>query len=281
MDTQCAACENNYFDFLAKYHRNNEASLQYLRDHGVLPVDVQCPHCKTPCHYRKDRHQWVCGAWTKIAKTKRRKQCNFTVSDYKGTFLSGTRLEPFQILSFVNHWLSKHWDHQTVIGCLHIAERTSVDWRSFCSEVTEQWLDNQEPIGGPGIVVEVDETLFGKRKYEIGRLLSQIWVFGGIERVSKKLFLVPLVELLSRKRDAETLIPLINKYILPGSVIVSDGWSAYRTISKHGYEHQVINHTEHFVNPENPEIHTQNIERLWRDVKEWSKRPGNRQEFYK
>jgi len=102
-------------------------------------------------------------------------------------------------------------------------------------------------------------------------------VFGGIE----KLFLVPLVDPLSRKRDAETLIPLINKYILPGSVIVSDGWSAYRTISKHGYEHQVINHTEHFVDPENPEIHTQNIERLWRDVKEWSKRPGNRQEFYK
>lgn len=52
-------------------------------------------------------------------------------------------------------------------------------------------------MGRPGIV-EIDETLFGKWKYERGRVLSQIWVFGRIECLSKKLFLVPLVEPLSR-----------------------------------------------------------------------------------
>ena len=32
---------------------------------------------------------------------------------------------------------------------------------------------------------------------------------------------------------------------------------------------------QNFVDPSNPSIHTQNIERLWLDLKQWIKRPGN------
>ena len=49
-------------------------------------------------------------------------------------------------------------------------------------------LDNEQ-IGGPGIVVEVDESKFGKRKYNRGRKVDGCWVFGGIEGVGKKCFL--------------------------------------------------------------------------------------------
>ena len=48
-------------------------------------------------------------------------------------------------------------------------------------------LDNEQ-IGGPGIVVGVDESKFGKRKYHRGRKVDGCWVFGGIERVGKKCF---------------------------------------------------------------------------------------------
>lgn len=39
---------------------------------------------------------------------------------------------------------------------------------SFCSEVTENWLENQKPIGGAGVIVEIDETLIVRRKYNCG-----------------------------------------------------------------------------------------------------------------
>ena len=102
---------------------------------------------------------------------------------------------------------------------------------------------------------------------------------GGVERISKKRFVIPLVGPVGEKRDKGTLLPLIKKFIRAGSIIVSDRWGAYHTLKDHGYTHYMINHSEHFVDPADCEIHTQNIERLWRDVKEWVKRPGIRSRF--
>ena len=181
-------------------------------------------------------------------------------------------IQPWKLLLFVNHFLSINWNHSTIEASLEWTRKTSVDWRSFCSEVTENWYQNQQAIGGNGVVVEIDESLIAKHKYGRGRPLSQIWVFGGIERVSKRAFVINV----GAKRDAATLLPLIQRYILPGSIIYSDGWSAYQRISQlpENYSHGIINHSENFVDPVNPRIHTQNIERLWRDMKSYVKRPG-------
>ena len=164
---------------------------------------------------------------------------------------------------------------------MQLSTHTSVDWRSFCSEITEYAFDNQEAISGPGVIVEIDESHFGKRKFNRGRPLSDIWVFGGIERDSKRSFIVPLVEPLPRERTASNLLPLIEKYIKPQSIIISDKWRAYTKLKEQGYVHKVVNHSENFVDPDDPTIHTQNIERLWRDIKEWMKRPGNRSGYFR
>lgn len=277
MDLRCVGCNPHYYSVISDYFEKNDNAIEFLRAHGVLPRAVNCPHCDLPCKYREDRHTWYCGRWKKIAKTKRRKSCVFSISDYSGTFLQGTHLAPYKVVLFVNHWLQKYWDHQTVTKCIGMSRPTSVDWRSFCSEVTQNWwLQNQNSIGGAGIIVEIDETLLVRRKYNRGRQVSHVWVFGGIERVSKKKFIVPLVD---GDRSADTLIPLIKKYIKPDSMIYSDKWAAYRNLKHLGYKHLSINHSENFVDPHDPQRHTQNIERLWRDLKEWIRRPGIRAEY--
>ena len=159
-----------------------------------------------------------------------------------------------------------------MINSLQLSSHASVDWCSFCSEITQYAFENQDPIGSPGVIVEIDESHFGKRKFDRGHPLSDIWHLGGIERQSKASFIVPFVEALPRECTAANLIPLITKYIKPHSIIISDKWRAYNKLAEHGYVHKCVNHSENFVDPDNPSIHTQNIERLWRDIKEWMKR---------
>ena len=61
-----------------------------------------------------------------------------------------------------------------------------------------------EKIGGVGKVVEIDESKFGKRKYNRGRRRGGQWVWGGVERGSDEVFMQ-----IAPSRDAETLLPVI------------------------------------------------------------------------
>ena len=57
----------------------------------------------------------------------------------------------------------------------------------------------------------------GKRKYNRGKRVEGQWIFGGCEKNdSKKMFLVPVP-----CRTKDVLLPLIQRWILPGSVISS------------------------------------------------------------
>ena len=99
-------------------------------------------------------------------------------------------------------------------------------------------------IGGHGHVVEIDELAFTRRKYNVGRAVPTQWVFGGIDPATQECFLVPV-----ERRDAATLLPILQQYVLPGTTVVSDLWRAYNTINALGYQHYTVNHSVNFVDP--------------------------------
>ena len=122
--------------------------------------------------------------------------------------------------------------------------------------------ENNEPIE-----VEIDESKFFHRKYHRGLWREGHWVFGAIERRSKRCILVEVPD-----RAAATLEPIIRRWILPGSHIISDGWAAYANIDRigngiHVYTHSVVVHERHFVDPDHLAIHTQLIENTWMRAK--------------
>ena len=82
-----------------------------------------------------------------------------------------------------------------------------------------------EKIGGPNKTVEIDESMFGGRKYNRGHPVKGQWVFGGVERESGRTYLVPVPD-----RTADTLMTIINAWIEPGTTIISDCWSVYRNL---------------------------------------------------
>ena len=113
------------------------------------------------------------------------------------------------------------------------------------------------PIGGPGTTVEIDESKFGKMKYNRGRKIEGKWVFGGLCRETKACFLVPV-----GRRDKETLLPNIRAQILPGTRMMSDLWRSYNCLKDEGYEHLTVNHSLNFIAPDTG-AHTQGIENTW------------------
>uniref|UniRef100_A0A915DCX1 ISXO2-like transposase domain-containing protein n=1 Tax=Ditylenchus dipsaci TaxID=166011 RepID=A0A915DCX1_9BILA len=89
----------------------------------------------------------------------------------------------------------------------------------------------QAPERAPVRLVEIDESQFGKWKYNRGHRVDGSWVFGGISRNSGDVFMVQV-----EKRDKTTLLPLIRQWILPQTTIICDGWRAYNTLEEEDYE---------------------------------------------
>ena len=106
---------------------------------------------------------------------------------------------------------------------------------------------NTELIGGnteegEPIAVEIDESYFFRRKYNRGVVKKVTWVFGAIERETGLCFLQAVPN-----RTEQTLQNLIAQWILPGSIIYSDGWAAYAHIEEINngvYQDEVIIHKD-------------------------------------
>ncbi|KAI6651236.1 hypothetical protein LOD99_5383 [Oopsacas minuta] len=92
-------------------------------------------------------------------------------------------------------------------------------------------------------------------------MLSGQWAFGGIDGETKDVFMIPVQD-----RSAATLVPLIQRYIFPGTAILSDEWASCNSIPTASFQHLTVNHSLNFVDPTTG-VHTQTVESTWGSAK--------------
>lgn len=183
----------------------------------------------------------------------------------EGTFFESLRL-PFNTIMSIFYKYLKGEDFSNIGYDLEISAVTAGIYATIVRDfICFSFLEEGEKIGGynedgSSKIVEMDESLFFKRKYGRGRIPDQEWVVGGFERGSKKCFMVPVLG-----RSARHITQVILDNVLPGTIIMTDEWRAYGAALRDfpEYEHLTINHSLFFVDPLDPVIHTQHIEGLW------------------
>ena len=70
------------------------------------------------------------------------------------------------------------------------------------------------------------------------------WVVGGICLETKDIFLAVCP---NNRRDAETLLDIIERHVQKELNIITDCWRAYDKLDTEGWQHLTVNHQYNFV----------------------------------
>lgn len=237
------------------------AAIDYLKEMGVLKRDARCDQCQSPLSMIKDKSR--ADGCIMYCYTCKKKQ-----SIRAGSFLTRSKLSIKEMLLLFYCWSLKLGMEQTfnMLGLSHV---TIIDWNNMIREIcSAKFAQETNPqLGGVGRIVQIDESVIYKPKYHRGHAMREPekWIFA-IYDVERKIGAIEFVQ----NRSSEVLLPIIKKYVLPGTEIHSDQWAAYNGISTIAvdppYIHKTVNHSNYFRNPVTG-VHTNNVEAYWSSIK--------------
>ena len=124
----------------------------------------------------QDGYGWRCTEW----------RCHRWVSICRNSFFQGSHISLVKWLHVIYFW--SHDDSNHRIQHMSGLSNNTVGkmFKALRSVCSNKIATNLIRIGGPGHIVEIDESKFGhKQKYHHGRFGEGPWVFGAIDRVYK------------------------------------------------------------------------------------------------
>ena len=163
--------------------------------------------------------------------------CKCCQSIRKGSFWAKSKL-PLTILLAILYFFSQELSVSQCKKLLknRISTPSIIQWYNYFRDVTTTYFVHNPIRFDNNAVVHCDESFIGgKHKYNRGRIphVRPRYVFGIIDNNAHKA-VVEFVE----KRDAQTLIPIITRYVPPGCQIHTDGAKVYQQLRFMNYTHR-------------------------------------------
>jgi transposase-like protein len=218
------------------------------------PNSPACPKCgSTEHYYLASQRRWKC------------KECYKQFSVKVGTIFEDSAIP-------LDKWLAALWmlvNCKNGISSYEVGRDLGITQKSawFVLHRLRLALQNNSvnKIGGKGSEIEVDETFVGgaarfmhadKRKRRITETgtKDKTAVLGILERGGE----VRTAVVGNRRKHA--LQTQIRAHVKAGSAIYTDALMSYQGIKEHGFEHQVIDHAEKYVEGR---VHTNGLENFW------------------
>jgi hypothetical protein len=258
--------------------RNETAAREFIMQSGLVTVPDMCVECGYPLKKRTDdmlKPKWY--VWR--CRHKQFHECGKerSYSMLTGSIFGRVHIPVHKFFALAYKWLNCTVQ-TTVEKELGLQWETVSYWMKYLRQSVELVYlhDNSvgegEKVGGAGMIVEIDESKFGKRKYHRGHRVEGNWVFGGIEKlkdpITGKNYAGKVFAMVVADRSAKTLLTAIKKHIRPGTHIMSDMWKGYNQIPNlngFDYTHSVVNHSKEFKARDGTCTNT--IESAWRIMK--------------
>ncbi|KAG0438242.1 hypothetical protein DMUE_3206, partial [Dictyocoela muelleri] len=111
------------------------------------------------------------------------------------------------------------------------------------SNIIEKYYEIIQKIGGNEKIVEIDESKFGKRKYERGHKVDGVWILGAVERSNERRIILKKC----KKRSKEEITTFLKRFIFSDSILYTDGWRGYSEVKRYFLDHKIVNHSKEFV----------------------------------
>jgi len=201
-----------------------------------------CPHCKcTKIYSLSDKKSYLC------------KDCNKQFTVTKGTIFENSNVP-------LRKWLIALFlaiSNKKGITSIQLSKQIGVTQKTawFMLQRLRRLFEDQEP-GLLDETIEVDETYVGGRhRGKRGRgSENKTPVFGMVQRKGR------IIAKVVPNTQRVTLEPIINRFVVKGSEIMSDEWWAYRKLGEN-YVHQFVNHGRKQY--ADGLVHTNTIEGFW------------------
>lgn len=232
-------------------------AINFFIERKLLDEQINCDKC---------REEMKLQIWndSKDGFVRRCISCRKRTSVTNRTIFDKSKLKLTDLLKLIFYFAEEKTVLETSNN-LHISKNTVTKWFKIIRIVAEKNLDLLfNKIGGENRVVQIDETVISKRKYNRGRIIPQQWLFGAIDTINGHFILKTIDD-----RSRSTLRSIITECITENTTVHSDMWSSYMSIfrTENDYRHETVNHSRNFVNPTTG-VHTNNIENLWMLLKQ-------------
>jgi hypothetical protein len=230
------------------------------KENGIIERSV-CKDCCVPLALIRAPGVVDCFIW-------RCNGCKRTHCVRDGSIFKRSKLSLKQLLFLLYHFCNEIpvVDVRYLTG---ISNNTIVVWNRVFREACAKYLaHNCRLLGINTSVVQIDETLIARRKYNHGRMIREQWLFGAIDSVKNHFILRNIT-----RRTKEELRRVIMDTISEEALVVSDMLSAYMFLFTNDLPqlHLTVNHSTNFVDPET-DAHTNSIENFLMRLKQGLRR---------